>query len=155
MNKTRVLTVMVTVIVLAAAALAFFFRPQTVEAGLGQSLDGPLRVQLTPMDDTAPLVFSLAPDDDAFEELTALLESQRFRRAFVQPAQDTVSLDYMADLSFLDGTPSKLSFCGDRFLQFHAPEGLRAFTIAGLDSGKSRAFQEKLLDLLLHAAPNP
>lgn len=149
----------VTAAALVAVALVVLSCPRRIEACLGQEFHWQqvqqLQVNLSPMDGADTIRFTLAPGDAAFEDLVERLDAQRWRcQPFDQSVQYTVELDYLVDLSFFDGIPYRISFYGDRFVQLNIAGDLRACTIAGLDSGESRAFQQELLDLLLASAPS-
>ena len=152
MNPRTKRTLTIAIVAVLVAVLVWLLYPRTFQQAMGRSFDpeNTCSVQAILHHKGGPMEeVTLSPEDPAYGELMALLESQKYVRT---PGREwrEVTLDYSVTLAFgREGGDNCLDFTGEDAMRFSGShEKERWYRVSG-----GQTFQQEVLDLLL-AQPN-
>lgn len=148
MNPRTKRTMTIAVVVVLLAALVWFLYPRSFAQAMGKTFDpeNTCSVQAILHEKGGPMVeITLSPEDPAYEELIALLESKKYVCTPGREWQE-ITLDYSVTLAFgREGGDNCLDFTGEDAMRFYGShEKERWYRVSG-----GQAFQQDVLDLLL------
>ena len=142
----RILTM--AIVVVLVAALVWFLYPRSFAQAMGRTFDreSTCTVQAVLRKGGSSMIeVTLSPEDPAYGELMALLESKKYVCTPDREWQE-VTLDYSVTLAFgREGGDNCLDFTGEDAMRFYGShEKERWYRVSG-----AQAFQQEILDLLL------
>lgn len=143
-KKPLLLGGILALLVVAAAAL---FWPRTLSQTMGGDF-APHQLTAIQADLTSPVqetrTLQLTPQDPAFQQLLALLESSRYVFWYPGSGPRQVTLGYTVTLTFSqEMAVSTLTLCGDKAIDIYNGSQKACRATGG------QAFQEEVLDFLL------
>ncbi|MGM9565427.1 hypothetical protein [Evtepia sp.] len=145
----KILLFALAVVLILAAVVVWTSYPRTFDQAMGRGFDRDrvthVTAFFTPLKTGEDSIrIELSPDDPAYEDLLALLDSQEYHPNFDQYSQSMTIGGIFISFIQEDG-PWNMYFTGNERMQFLPHTGKDAF----YSTPGGEAFQQEILDLLL------